>query len=340
MKIKHIRAILKARFREYYRDTTSWAWNLFMPIMILIGFSFIFSGESQDVFKVAVYPAAQTNAQLERFIQTKYVNIIESDDLQKMITRVERHQVDMLIDSSAGLRYWINEYSPKGYLVEKLLRESLLSEQTSALQREVVAGENIRYADWLLPGVLAMNMMFSCLWGVGWVVVRYRKNGVLRRLQATTLTPFEFLTAQVFARLIIITVVTIVVYLGADLIVDFTMHGSYLALFLVFFSGAACLTSMGLIVATRLKTEEVADGLLNMMSWPMMILSGVWFSMEGTHPIAQYLSKIFPLTHIVDAARRIMIDGAGVMDVAFEICLLWVLTVLFLTLSARLFRWS
>jgi ABC-2 type transport system permease protein len=340
MKIKRIRAVIKARFREYYRDTSSWAWNLFMPFMILLGFTFIFSGESQDVFKVAVYPATQASAQLDKFSKTRYVNIIHTDDLQKMITRVQRHQVDMLIDTSGKLRYWINEYSPKGYLVEKILRESLVNEQTPLLQREVVTGKNIRYADWLLPGVLAMNMMFSCLWGVGWVVVRYRKNGVLRRLQATTLTPFEFLTAQVFARLIIITATTILVYLGADLIIDFTMRGSYLALFLVFFSGAACLTSMGLIVATRLKTEEVADGLLNLMSWPMMILSGVWFSMEGTHPAAQYLSQLFPLTHIVDAARRIMIDGAGVMDVAYEISLLWVLTVLFLTLSARLFRWS
>ncbi len=311
-----------------------------MPVMILLGFAFIFSGESQDVFKVAIYPADQNSPQLERFINTRYVTIIATDNLQKMKTAVERHQVDMLIDSSGALRYWVNEYSPKGYLVEKLLRESLQQDQSPKIQREVVAGKSVRYVDWLLPGVLAMNMMFSCLWGVGWVVVRYRKNGVLRRLQATTLTPFEFLSAQVLARLIIITVVTVLVYLGADLVVDFTMHGSYLALFLIFFSGAACLTSMGLIVATRLKTEEVADGLLNLMSWPMMIFSGVWFSMEGTHPLAQYLSQVFPLTHIVDAARRIMIDGAGVFDVAFEIILLWILTILFLTLSARLFRWS
>lgn len=311
-----------------------------MPIMILLGFSFIFSGQSQDVFKVAVYPAQSQNPQLQRFLHTRYINIIRTDDLDRMITRVQRHQVDMLIDSTAPLKYWINEYSPRGYLVEKLLRESMLGDQIPVLQREVVSGKNIRYADWLLPGVLAMNMMFSCLWGVGWVVVRYRKNGVLRRLQATTLTPLEFLTAQVFARLIIITAVTIVVYVGANMMIDFTMHGSYLALFLVFFSGAACLTSMGLIVATRLKTEEVADGLLNLMSWPMMILSGVWFSMEGTHPAAQYVSNLFPLTHVVNAARRIMIDGAGVFDVAFEITLLWVLTIMFLILSARLFRWS
>ncbi len=97
---------------------------------------------------------------------------------------------------------------------------------------------------------------------------------------------------------------------------------------------------MGLIVAVRLKTEEVADGLLNLMSWPMMILSGVWFSMEGTHPFAQYLSQIFPLTHLVNAARRIMIDGAGVMQVLPEIGMLATLTLFLLALSAKLFRWS
>jgi ABC-type multidrug transport system permease subunit len=185
-----------------------------------------------------------------------------------------------------------------------------------------------------------MNMMFSCLWGVGWVVVRYRKNGVLRRLQATPLTPLEFLSAQVIARLIIIIAVTAMVFFGAKLLVDFTMRGSYLALFLVFFSGAACLTSMGLLVATRLKTEEVADGLLNLISWPMMLFSGVWFSMEGTHPFAQFLSTLFPLTYLVDASRRIMIDGAGVSGVLFDIGLLSGLTLVLLLVSARLFRWS
>jgi ABC-type multidrug transport system permease subunit len=76
------------------------------------------------------------------------------------------------------------------------------------------------------------------------------------------------------------------------------------------------------------------------MSWPMMILSGVWFSMEGTHPWAQHLAQVFPLTHIVNAARRVMIDGAGVAGVAFEIGLLSLLTMVLLVMSARLFRWS
>ncbi len=311
-----------------------------MPLLIILGFYFIFSGDSKDLFKVAIYNSNQSTQLELKFLQTAHIKFIDVSDLESAIIRVQRHQFDMLLDlSSNPPRYWVNQHSANGYMLERLYHESFSSTNIDA-QRELVTGEDIRYVDWLVPGVLAMNMMFSCLWGVGWVVVRYRKNGVLKRLQATPLTPFEFLSAQVIARIIIIAGVTLLVFVGANLVVDFTIRGSYLALFLVFLSGAACLTSMGLIVATRLKTEEVADGLLNLISWPMMFFSGVWFSMEGTHPLAQFVSQLFPLTHLVDAARRIMIDGAGVSGVMFEISLLSGLTLLLLVVSSRLFRWT
>jgi ABC-type multidrug transport system permease subunit len=332
-------AIVHARSREFYRDTASWSWNLIMPVLFILGFAFIFSGDETDQFKVALLNSSDTVNSEMTFLDTRYIQFIKVEDKDSAITRVRRHQLDLLLDLKGEPHYWVNEHSGKGYLVEKILLQSL-SSPTRNVQKEVVSGQNIRYVDWVMPGVLAMNMMFSCLWGVGWVVVRYRKNGVLRRLQATPLTPFEFLSAQVVARLLIVTGVTAMVVLSARLLVDFTMRGSYLALFLVFFSGAACFTSMGLVVATRLKTEELADGLLNLISWPMMLFSGVWFSMEGTHPVAQFLSTLFPLTHLVDASRRIMIDGAGVTGVLFEIGLLAGLTLLLLTMSAWFFRWS
>lgn len=340
MSPRRINAVMRARFREFYRDTASWVWNLLMPLMLVLAFAFIFSDEPRDVFKAGVHGDAAASQQLGAFMQTRFVNFIEVDDLDTAISRVERHQLDMLLDMSSTPRYWINRDSANGYLLEKLLRESLIDAPVGMIKREAVSGREVNYADWLLPGVLAMNMMFSCLWGVGWVVVRYRKNGVLRRLKATPLTPFEFLTAQVLARLGIIMLVTLLVYAGAHLVTEVRMHGSYLALIAVFLTGAACLTSMGLVVATRLRTEEVADGLLNLMSWPMVILSGVWFSLEGAHPAAQWFAQLLPLTHIVNAARRVMIDGAGLQAVAFEIALLSALTLLLLGVSARLFRWT
>jgi ABC-type multidrug transport system permease subunit len=214
------------------------------------------------------------------------------------------------------------------------------AQPAAGLTREAVSGRAVRYVDWVLPGVLAMNVMFSSLWGVGWVIVRYRKNGVLRRLRATPLTAGEFLVAQIISRLLVVSGVTVLVFAGTHALLDFPMRGSYLALGLVFFAGAIALVSLGLMVSARVRSEELADGLLNLMSWPMMIMSGVWFSLEGTNVWAQRIAEFLPLTHMVDAARRVMLDGAGLDEVGFEIAVLLGIGSVLLTLAASTFRWQ
>ena len=118
------------------------------------------------------------------------------------------------------------------------------------------------------------------------------------------------------------------------------MRGSYWALTAVFVIGAIAMISLGLVVAARVRSEELANGLLDVMAFPMMILSGVWFSLEGSTAWVQNLAELLPLTHIVDAARRIMLDGAGIADVGFEIGLLTVISVVLLGVASRAFRWQ
>ena len=184
-----------------------------------------------------------------------------------------------------------------------------------------------------------MNMMFSCLFGVGYVVVRYRKNGFLKRLSATPLRAIEFITAQVVSRLLLIMALTVAVYIGTDLFIGFRMDGSYLALIATAMLGAAAMVSMGFLVAARVSSEELAGGLLNMLSWPMMLVSGVWFSMEGTHPLLQHSAEIFPLTHLMVAARAVMLDGAGWTEIAPRLLVLAAMTLTFLLVGAVLFKW-
>src|SRR4030095_5781006 len=126
-----------------------------------------------------------------------------------------------LIDMRRGTRYWVNTTSPKGYIVEKLLLQS-----DPGAKRQPVTGDAIRYVDWAFPGVLGMNMMFSCLFGVGYVVLRYRKSGFLKRLHATPLSAFEFLSAQVLSRLSLTVIVTSMLYAGIAWIIHFQNAGS------------------------------------------------------------------------------------------------------------------
>ncbi|MCF6282330.1 MAG: ABC transporter permease [Candidatus Polarisedimenticolaceae bacterium] len=333
MNMRRYFALFSARNREFLRDRTALAWNIILPVLLVIGFAFALSTDDVDLFKVGVVNVTESGNSLP-FLQTEHIQFIPINEPQAAITKVERHQLDMLFDPNSQ-SYWINERSANGYILEKLLQASAHN-----LQKKAVTGEALRYVDWLIPGILGMNIMFSSLFGVGYVIVRYRKNGVLKRLKATPLTAFEFLTAQITSRLWLIVLVTSCVYFGTNLFVGFRMYGSYLNLLLVLIIGTTSMISVGLLVAARMSSEEAANGLLNLISWPMMLLSGVWFSLEGSHPIAIALSKLLPLTHMIDAARAIMIDGATLMDISPQLVTLIAMSIIFLLISARSFRWE
>lgn len=331
--LRRFLAVLTARNREFMRDRMALAWNLVLPVLIVIGFAFAFTADNDDLFKVGL-AGTQPQAEPAGFLTTRHVRFIPVEELKPAVTKVERHQLDMLLDLDLG-RYWINASSAKGYLLERLLAGTGLE-----LDKQTVSGDPIRYVDWLVPGVLGMNIMFSSLFGVGYVIVRYRKNGVLKRLRATPLSAFEFLAAQVVSRLWLIVLVAMLVYFGTDLLVGFRMHGSYLTLLLVLLVGTLSMISLGLIVAARMVNEEAANGLLNLMSWPMMLLSGVWFSLEGSPAVVQQFALLLPLTHITDAARAVMIDGAGLLDIGGRLLVLLAMTGLFMAIGARSFRWE
>lgn len=329
--LRRLFALWRARNREFFRDRSSLSWNIVFPVFIVVGFTLAFSGGTSDIYKVGVLGERTDHP----FFDTDYIDFIDVSDNERAERKVSRHQLDLLI-APQSKTYWFNDTSPKGYILERVLKGSGADEW----QRQVVRGEQIRYVDWLIPGVLGMNMMFSALFGVGYVIVRYRKNGVLKRLKATPLSALEFLLSQILSRLWIIVAVTSTVYIGTNLFVDFAMEGSYLDLVVVLFVATMSLISLGLLVAARGSSEEMAGGLLNMMSWPMMFLSGVWFSLEGLNPWIQKLAQIFPLTHAIDAARAIMIDGASLMQVSHHLLILLAMTALFLVIGSRLFRWE
>jgi len=332
MSAKHFFAVFMARNREFIRDRSSWAWNIFFPVLLIAGLAVMFGNDNRAVFKVAVYPA---KVESESFFDTRHMQFVEVQELEEAIVRVERHQFDLLIDTDTK-RYWVNDTSPTGYMSERLL----LADTSNSYSQEQVTGREVRYVDWVLPGILGMNMMFACLFGVGYVIVRYRKSGVLKRLKATPLAAIEFLSAQVASRLWLVMAITLCVFFGTHYVLSFTMHGSYIALVFVLTIGAIALITLGLLVAARTASEELAGGLLNLFTWPMMVMSGVWFSLEGAHPLIKSISQILPLTHIVEAARAIMIDGAGLLDVGWSIVYLMVFSVVCVIIGARLFRWE
>ena len=326
-------AVLHARNLEFLRDRSTLTFTLLLPVLLVIGMGFVFGGPERPLFKVGVL-APRIDRATHPFLSERYVEFIPLPQQAQALQKVRHQQVDLLVDLNAPPRYWVNTDSPKGYIVEKLL---LAAEP--AASRQPVTGAALRYVDWLFPGILGMNMMFSCLFGVGYVVLRYRKSGFLKRLYATPLTAFEFLGAQVLSRLGLILFVTVVLYFGIGAIISFHNAGSTLLLLLLAIIGALSMIALGLTIAARFSSEELVGGLLNLLTWPMMLLSGIWFSLEGSPRWVQWVAHIFPLTHVLDAARAVMLDGSGLAQIAPHLLFLGATALAFLAFGAWSFRW-
>lgn len=331
--IRRLLAVFHARNLEFLRDRGTLLFTLLLPIMLVIGMGFVFGGPQRPLFKVGVL-GTPGDTHAHGFLAERYVQFVALPEQDAALHKLTHQQIDLLVDFSGGTRYWVNTDSPKGYVVEKLL---LAAEP--AAHREPVTGAALRYIDWLFPGILGMNMMFSCLFGIGYVVLRYRKSGFLKRLHATPLTAFEFLSAQVLSRLALILFVTVILYAGIGTIIGFHSAGNVLLLLLLAVTGALSMIALGLTIAARFSSEELVGGLLNLLTWPMMLLSGIWFSLEGSPRWVQWVAHVFPLTHLLDAARAVMLDGAGLAQIAPNLLYLAGTTLVFLGVGAWSFRW-
>jgi len=336
--LNRIYAIFRARNLEFVRDRGSMSWNIILPVALMFGLSFIFSADRAEYTVGVLQSGTEIDSSAHPYLETRYIQFVAVNDEEDGFRRVARHQLDLLLQVEDQQQYWVNPDSPKGFFAELALLQAD-GAAGGGMAKEQISGDPVRYVDWVLPGILGMNMMFSCLFGVGYVVVRYRKNGFLKRLRATPLRAIEFVTAQVASRLVLVTVITSFVFAGTKYFLDTRMDGSYVTLLIVLVVGAVSLISMGLMIAARVTSEELAGGLLNMVTWPMMMLSGVWFSLEAANDITRNIAQIFPLTHILDSARAVMLDGAGLTAIAPQLIALLVMSAVFLSIGALIFRW-
>lgn len=347
MRLHRIWVMFRARNAEFFRDKAAFGWNFLFPFLMVAGFGLIFGDDTRSDYKIGIFPcpagqvAVETASVPEALRGARMLQFVGFPDFSAGIGPLRHHKIDLLLEVGAPApRYWVTD-SPKGYLAETLVRSALAPpECRSDGKRQEIQGAPIRYIDWLFPGILAMNMMFSALWGVGFIIVRYRKNGVLKRLKATPLTAFEYLTAQLLSRIFLLTFTLVIMWVGCDLFFDFHVQGSYFDLAAGFVVGGLSLSAMGLLVAARGTSEEFASGVVNFISWPMMFLSEVWFSMEGAPRWLRLAAEAFPLTHMLRAIRKVMNEGAGILEIGPEMAVLSAMTLLFLLLASWMFSWN
>ncbi|MBR9727937.1 ABC transporter permease [Shewanella intestini] len=327
--MKALLALIQARNLEFSRDKSAIGWSLLFPIIILIALALVFDDDSPSLYRVGVYGPSTS---IEAVLSLKHIDIIHYDDLSDAQYKVARHHIDGLVSAE---QYWINPTSARGYIVEQLILA-----QAPSLQKTEISGEAVRHVEWLLPGIIGMNMMFSGLYGVGYVIVRYRRTGVLKRFQVTPLSAWQFLSSQLLSRLLVILATAVIVFVVICTLFTIEIKGSAWLLLLNMTLGTAAMISIGLMVASRTRSDEWCNGVLNLLSWPMMFLSGIWFSLEGSKDWVRLIADMLPLTHLNDANRAVIIDGAGIVAIGDHLLFLVAIITVSLSLASYRFKWQ
>ena len=197
-----------------------------------------------------------------------------------------------------------------------------------------------RYIDFLIPGLIGMNLMSGSMWGIGWVLVNMRVRKLLKRLLAAPMRRRHLFYGRRSRAWSMIPIELGVILIFARLAFDVRMTGSWLALALVSLTGSASFAGIAILVASRAQNNETMSGLMNLVMLPMFVLSGVFFSSSHFPDFMQPAVNALPLTALCNGLRAVIIDGAGVAGIAGSLAVMAVWGAISFVIGLRLFRWG
>ncbi len=323
-----------ARLRLFFREPGAVFWTFGFPLLLSIALGIAFRNRPAEPVPVAV-----VSTELERSLaadpQLRPRLLGEAEAREALRTG----KVDLVVLAGSPIVYLYDAARAESRLARALADAALHPRGAPATIDKPVTEPGSRYIDFLIPGLLGMNLMSAGMWGVGYIVVEMRTKKLLKRLVATPMSRAQFLWSFVVMRALFL-LMELPVLLGfAWLVFRVGVAGSFALLLGVSLIGALAFAGIGLLVAARAQNTQTVTGLINLVMLPMFVGSGVFFSTARFPDAVQPFLRVLPLTALNDAVRAVMIDGAGVVAVAGQLGLLALTAAVTFFAALRVFRW-
>jgi ABC transporter DrrB family efflux protein len=338
-----------ARFREFYREPAALFWVYGFPLILAfaLGLAFREKPVPASTVDVQLDPAQPDAAEhLRTALSADPALKVTVNDESTCRQRLRTSKTDLVIvprvGHGSGYEYLFDETRSESVLARNAADRALLrSAHPSAPvpEEKALTEPGGRYIDFLIPGLLGMNLLGGGLFGVGFAVADMRVRKLLKRFQATPMKRSDFLLSLMLSRLVF-TLLDIALLLGVAMVVfDIRVRGNPLVFLALIALGGASFAGLGLLLGSRARTLETAAGLVNAVMMPMYVLSGVFFSAARFPDWAQPFIQMLPLTALNDGLRAVMNDGAGWEALPFPLLVLGTWGVISFAVALKIFRW-
>ncbi|MHC1702333.1 MAG: ABC transporter permease [Tenuifilaceae bacterium] len=361
--------LILVQIREFYREPAALFWSLLFPILMAWGLGIAFSNKPEQTKSIAlVLNEGQRFETFESLISktiwerkndsitnNPYYQINYGNDniglTHFKIKPVDKLQADLMIKRGNAsliittndtiLEYHFDKYNSEAQLsylqLTSLFNGDNLSNQISEIKPMTEKGT--RYIDFLIPGLLAMNVMMSTMWGISYTLIENRTKKLLRRMVATPMPKWEYIFSHIVARIILCFVEAIIVFSFAYYYFGITVEGSLSAFIVLFLSGIVAFSGISVLIASRTAKTQVGNGLINLIVMPMMLLSGIYFSYHNFPEQVIPFIQALPLTMLADGVKAVFNESAGFIEVWKPIVILNAIGILTFTIGLKYFKW-
>jgi ABC-2 type transport system permease protein len=344
-RLRAFAAMCFVRFREFHRESEVVFWSFIFPILLSVCLGLAFRNRPAPPSAVAVIRGPASVDLRAALLKGPLLEVREVDEAQA-IADLRRGRVDVVVrNGGAGpVEYQFDATRPEATIARSRVDDALqraAGREDKSPTRDVAFSEpGGRYIDFLMPGILGMNIMSGGMWGVGFNLVDMRIKKLLKRLVATPMRKGDFLASIVLMRIAFMVVEAVFVLGFGRLAFGVPFRGSPLAVFAIGALGALCFGGIGLLLASRARRIEAVMGLMNVVMMPMFIASGVFFSADRFPAALQPLIRALPLTALNDALRAVVLEGASLASQGAPLLVLAAWGTLSFVIGLRLFRWS
>jgi len=327
------------RFRLFLREKEAIFWVFVFPILLAVGLGIAFRNRPADVL-----PVAGTTPQLTQALAAeKGLNVTTMDEAAGTHALAIGVIQLLAIETPQGVAYKYDDTNPDArlarLLADRAVQNAAGRHDAVAAQNELIHETGSRYIDFVVPGLLGMNLMGSAIWGLGFSIVDARQKKLLKRMVASPMQRWQYLASFLLSRLLML-VIEVVIFVGfARIAFGVPLRGSIAELAFLCVLTSLSFSALGLLISSRARTIEAASGLMNLTMLPMWILSGVFFSATRFPSLIQPFVRALPLTAAIDALRGNMLQGLTLPHLVAPVSILlaWLVVPFFIAL--RIFRW-